>query len=245
MCPKFNDKRTPEDRPAHDYLGKNRKKISQFFLKLEKKLLGSYPAWNIGHEKAVGMIGATVVHSGQQAQPWDAFRAASVWRCLSAMRKSFCVMFWPSTKHGSIGTHQRPRNSRNRGLLWDLQGVTYVHRLPEKGPNGHTALLCRISGPIRRQIVKKGLIWRRKCALPLWHRTGSHLRRHHGQIGLISLRTAGPSTVFYKFGLVELLFVTKFEKFTRQAEIWVELAGFPRHGGRFCPTSRKRIFQTA
>ena len=35
----------------------------------------------------------------------------SVWRCLSATRRSFCVVSRPST-----GTHHRPRNNRNCGL---------------------------------------------------------------------------------------------------------------------------------
>lgn len=34
-APKFYDKPTLEDRPIHDYSGKQKKKLSQFFLKLQ------------------------------------------------------------------------------------------------------------------------------------------------------------------------------------------------------------------
>ena len=40
-----------------------------------KRLRGSYPACNIEHEEAVGAMDAAFAHSGQQAQPWDHFRA--------------------------------------------------------------------------------------------------------------------------------------------------------------------------
>lgn len=43
----------------------------------------------------------------------------SGWRCLSRIWRSFWVVSWSSTKHGSPGTHQRPGYIRNSALyLW-------------------------------------------------------------------------------------------------------------------------------
>ena len=75
-------------------------------------------------------------------------------------------------------------------------------------------------------------------ALSPWQRTGSHLRRCHGQIGRIRLQTAASSTIFSRFGPVRLLFVSKLEKVTRRAEIWVEWEIWVkvglRHGDLLC-----------
>ena len=79
--------------------------------------------------------------------------------------------------------------------------------------------------------------------LPPWQRTGSHLRRRHGQIGRIRLRTAAPSTVFSRFGPVRLLFVSKLEKVTRRAKIWVEWGGYRRHGAILCRSPENVFFR--
>ena len=78
---------------------------------------------------------------------------------------------------------------------------------------------------------------------PPWQRTGSHLRRRHGQIGRIRLRTAAPSTVFSRFSPVRVLFISKLEKVTRRAEIWVEWGGYPRHGGLLCRPPENVFFK--
>ena len=79
--------------------------------------------------------------------------------------------------------------------------------------------------------------------LPPWQRTGLHLRRRRGEIGRIMLRTAAPSTVFSRFGPVRLLFVSKLEKVTRRAEIWVEWEGYRRHGGLLCRPPENVFFR--
>ena len=48
--------------------------------------------------------------------------------------------------------------------------------------------------------------------LPPWQRTGSHLRRRHGQIGRIRLQTAAPSTVFSRFGPLRLFLFPNLKK---------------------------------
>ena len=120
--------------------------------------------------------------------------------------------------------------------------VKKIHDLVSQ--NDHRALLCRIIGPIRRRIAEKTAPFgEEKSALPPWQRTGSHLRRRHGQIGRIRLRTTAPSTVFSRFGPVRLLFISKLEKVTRQAEIWVKWGGYRRHGGLLCRPPENVFFR--
>ena len=134
-------------------------------------------------------------------------------------------------KHGSTGTHQKPRSSRNSELhpanvLWRWQRLSYqperwwppfsgIHKvwstlITWRRANGHRALLCWIIGPIRCRVAEK--FGEEKSALPPWQHTGSHLRRRHGQIGQIALRTAAPSTVFFKFGPVRLFLFPNLKK---------------------------------
>ena len=120
--------------------------------------------------------------------------------------------------------------------------VTKIYDLVSQ--NDHRALLCRIIGPIRRRIAEKtALFGEEKSSLPPWQRTGQHLRRRHGQIGRIRLRTAAPSTIFSRFGPVRLLFVSKLEKITRRAEIWVEWGGYRRHEGLLCRPPENVFFK--
>ena len=121
-----------------------------------------------------------------------------------------------------------------------------IHRLPGEGHHlekRHRALLCRIIAPIRPWIAEKGPHSAKKNAPPPWQRTGSHLRRRHGQIGRIRLRTAALFTVFSRFGPARLLFVSKLEKDTRRAEIWVEWRGYRRYGGLLCRPPENVFFR--
>ena len=79
--------------------------------------------------------------------------------------------------------------------------------------------------------------------LPPWQRTSLYLRHRHGQIGRIRLRTAAPSTAFSIFGPVRRLFVSKLEKVTRRAEIWVEWGSYRRHGGLLCRPPENVFFR--
>lgn len=62
----------------------------------------SYPAWNIGHEEAVGALSVTSAHSGQHKQMWNYFTAVSI--------------PFRDRRRNMEGTHQRPNNSGIRGF---------------------------------------------------------------------------------------------------------------------------------
>ena len=119
-----------------------------------------------------------------------------------------------------------------------------LHRLPGEGQNDHRALLCRIIRPIRRRIAEKTAPFgEEKSALSPWQRTGSHLRRRHGQISRIRLRTAAPSTAFSRFGPVRLLFDSKLEIHSPGRNLSpMRRLSPPRRPT--LQTSRKRVFQT-
>jgi len=69
-------------------------------------------ARTIGYEKAIGKIGAA--HCDISAIVWR-FQN-NVWRCFNVIQMDFYVdsLLW--TKHGSITSHPRQRNSQNNGL---------------------------------------------------------------------------------------------------------------------------------
>ena len=177
---------------------------------ISKICVGHIPHEILGMRKR-GTMGAAFAHSGQRAQPLQ----SSVWCCLSAIRRYFCVVSWPSTKRRSTGTHQRQPER-----LWPpFCGIHKVWSTSTtwrraKRSQGSTmsnysvdsTLNCRKAAPFSEE----------KYALPPWQRTGSHLRRRHGQIGRIRLRTAASSTAFSRFSPVRLLFVSKLEKLAGQ-----------------------------
>jgi len=195
-----------------------------------KRPCGLYPAWNIGHEKAVGAMGRQLQNS--------------VWHCLSTIRRSFCVVSWPSTKHGSTGTHQRPRNSRNSGLylanvLRKRRILSYrlerwwpsfsgIHKVWSTSTTWRRAKQSQGStmpnywADLTLNCRKNYHIWRRKKSSSTMTTHQLTPRRHHGHIGRIRLWTAAPSTLFIRFGPVQLIFISKLEKVTRRAEIWVK-----------------------
>lgn len=101
---------------------------------------------------------------------------SSVWRYLSVIRRSFCVVSWPSTKHGSTGTHQKPRYSWNwvspgkrapkkaktvlsagklmATVFWDSQGVIYIDYL-EKGKMITGLYYAELLGRFDAELKKK------------------------------------------------------------------------------------------
>lgn len=93
-------------------------------------------------------------------------------------------------------------------VFWDSQGIIYMDYL-EKGKRitglYYAELLGRLDAELKKKMAPFG---KKKSALPSWQRTGSHLRRRHGQIGRITLRTAAPFTLFTRFGPLQLLFVS-------------------------------------
>jgi len=108
---------------------------------------------------------------------------SSVWRCLSAIRRSFCVVSWPSTKHWFTGTDQSPRNSRNSGLhpanllwrrrrlFWDSQGVICRRAKRSQGctmPNywADSPPNCRKYGPIWRRKMCSSIMTTHRLTLP-------------------------------------------------------------------------------
>ena len=97
---------------------------------------------------------------------------------------------------------------------------------------------------IRRRITEKTAPFcEEKYALPPWQRINSNFRRRHCRISRIRLRISASSTVFSKFGLLRLLFVSKLEKITHRAAIRVELGGYRRHGGLLCRPPENVFFR--
>ena len=113
------------------------------------------------------------------------FAWSPVSTCLSAIRKSFYGVSWLLTKHGSITTRQKWKNSQNSGLhptnvlqrrwkqfhlmerSWPpffLEFARYYAQRPfEEEKDNHRAVLCWFFGPIRGWLDEKnGPIWRRK-----------------------------------------------------------------------------------
>lgn len=132
---------------------------------------------------------------------------SSVWRCSSAIQRSADA---PDTKEQSkqcISPDARDPK-KVRFTRWDL------HRLPGAAQTGQ-----------RAPLLNYWVHWMPNC------RKNGPIRRHHGQISRIRLRTATPSTVFSKFDLVRLPCVSKLEKITRPA-VWVEWGGHLRHRGQ-------------
>ena len=108
---------------------------------------------------------------------------------------------------------------------------------PSSNPNNRRSSVVVLFWPRVEAVVSADF------KLSPWQRTSSHLRRRHGEIGRIRLRTAAPSTVFSRFGPVRLLFVSKLKKVTRRAEIWVEWGGYRRYGGLLCRPPENVFFR--
>ena len=132
---------------------------------------------------------------------------------------------------------QVPRKRLPRRTTWQKSTISY-----RKTITGlyYAELLGRFDAELQK---KWPHLAKKKSAFPPRQRTGSHLRRRHSQIGRIRLRTAAPSTVFSRFGHVRLLFVSKLEKVTRRAEIWVEWGDYRRHGGLLCRPPKNVFFR--
>jgi len=169
---------------------------------------------------------------------------SSVWHCLSAIRRSFCVVSWPSTKHGSTGTHQRPRNRPNSGLqpanlLRRRRRLSHrperwwppffgIHKVwststtwrRAKRSQGCTMPNYWADSPLNSRKYDT-IWWRKKCSsIMTTHRLTlpPSPRPNWNRIGL---RIATPCTIFFRFVPVRLLFVSKLEKVSRWTEKWV------------------------
>jgi len=102
---------------------------------------GSYPAWNFGHEKAVGAMGAAFAHSGQQTQPCDHFRAQFEWVGFVTVDETWIHWYTPENKEQSKqwtspGEHapKKAKTVPSAGkvmatFFWDSQGVIYIDYL--------------------------------------------------------------------------------------------------------------------
>ena len=131
-------------------------------------------------------------------------------------------------------------------VLWDSQDVIYIDYV-EKGKmvTGlyYAELLGRFDAELQKKpfhLAKKKLFHHDNAPLSS---TDNDLRRRHGQIGRIRLRTAASSTVISRFYPVRLLFVSKLKKVTRRAEIRVEWGGYRPHGGLLCRPPENVFFR--
>jgi Transposase (partial DDE domain) len=130
------------------------------------------------------------------------------------------------SKQGTLPGEQAPKKAKivlSAGkvmatVFWDSQDVIYFDYL-EKGKR-ITGLYCaKLLGRFDAELLKKRPHLAKKKVLFIMKMHGLHLLSCQGQIGRIGQKTATPSTVFSRFGPVRLLFVSKLEKFIRQAEI--------------------------
>ena len=137
------------------------------------------------------------------------------------------------------------RGRPDKYLASPPDGATIARKIYYRVVHCHRRLLSKFQPNRTRSFVLTacGSVVSADFRLPPWQRTGSHLRRRHGQIGRIRLRTAAPSIAFSRFGRVRLLFVSKLEKDARRAGIWVEWGGYRRHGGLLCRPPENVFFR--
>jgi len=215
-----------------------------------KRPRGSYPAWNVGHEKAVGAMGAANAHSGQQTRN----RETTSEQCLTLFKrnpKEFLLRFvtvdetwihWytPETKEQSkqwtSPDEPAPKKAKTvpsvgkvmATVFLDSQGVIYIEYL-EKGKTVTGLYYTELLDGFAPNCRKYGPIWRRKkcssimATWPNWSSWATNCYPIHHVLQIWP---------------VWLLFV---EKVTRWTEICVEWGGRRRHRGLFC-RPRENVF---
>ena len=151
------------------------REVAETSLRHLKRLRGSYSAWESRRRDGCRVCSLRTTSATVR------LLQSTVWRYLSAIRRIFCVVSCPSTKHGSTGIHQRPRNNRNSGLhpanvlrrwrrlsyqigrkgyrtvFWDSQGVIYIDYL-ENGKTVTELYYAELLGLLQKKrphLVKK------------------------------------------------------------------------------------------
>ena len=170
-------------------------------------------------------MGAAIAHSGQQAQPWDHFTAVfhAVWAQSERVSASFRDLrrnMNPLVHTRDLGTidFTGRRCSEEGGKGYGhrfLRFTVFYTNYLEKGKTVTGLYYAELLGRFDAKFQKK--------TAPFSEEENAHER--------IRLRTAVSSTVSSRFNPARLLFVSKLEKVTRRAEIWVEWGGYRRHGG--------------
>lgn len=144
-----------------------------------KRPFESYSAWNFGHERAVGAMCTeftTCLCLLHKTRTTVRTLQMTVWRCLSAIRRSFCVVSWSQTKHGSIARDQRTVeivDFRWQTCSKESEDCT----IGRKGDgHGFLAFLPR-EGQFLTELQKKCLhLAKKKCSPIMWMHTSALAR---------------------------------------------------------------------
>lgn len=130
-------------------------------------------------------MGVPFVHPGQQVHPEGHLTGTDTHRRSKESRTADFIQ--RNSSEESNDSWSVDRKADGHFFLGLVR--CYLRKQFVDEQNGHRALPCLIIGLYRHLIAEKRPYLAKKSTFPAWKRIGSHLRRHHGELGRIRLRT--------------------------------------------------------